>query len=80
MTEVTLRNLTIGDLKLALRDLLADHEARLFAYIDKLNADRERGARGRAAPEPGAPTTPGPPAVPTGPEPAEPVALTDPEV
>jgi hypothetical protein len=76
----------LGRFREALRDeiqeegsaLPADHEARLFAYIDKLNADRERLGRGRAAPEQGAPAAPGPPAVPTAPEPAEPVVLTDP--
>lgn len=90
----------LGRFREALRDeiqeegsaLPADHEARLFAYIDKLNADRDRGARGRAAPEPGPttaptpPVAPAPPVVPTPPvapappAPAEPVVLGDPDL
>ncbi|WP_437626130.1 hypothetical protein [Sorangium sp. So ce1151] len=80
----------LGRFREALRDevqeegskLPAGHEARLFAYIDKLNADRERGARGRAAPapEPGAPAAPGQPAAPVEPTPAEPVVVADPEL
>jgi hypothetical protein len=71
-----LRGATIGLLgrfREALRDeiqeegskLPADHEARLFSYVDKLNADRERAVRARATPEenrenasPEQPTTP----------------------
>lgn len=81
-----LRGATIGLLgrfRDALRDeieqdggLPADHETRLFAYLDKLNADRERALRGRAAPAPApAPETtdpPSPPAAPTAASPAVP--------
>ncbi|WP_437544804.1 hypothetical protein WME97_36925 [Sorangium sp. So ce367] len=65
----------LGRFRKALRDeiqeegskLPADHEARLFTYVDKLNSDRERVGRGRAAPEQAPPTPPSPPTVPEGP-------------
>ncbi|AUX36281.1 MULTISPECIES: hypothetical protein [Sorangium] len=78
----------LGRFREALRDeiqeegskLPADHEARLFAYVDKLNADRERAARARAAPAAGGPAAPGEPAAPVEPAPAEPVVVNDPEL
>ncbi|AUX25663.1 hypothetical protein SOCEGT47_062120 [Sorangium cellulosum] len=80
-----LRNAAVGLLgrfRDALRDeiqeegsaLPADHEARLFAYIDKLNADRERAARGRAAPGPAAPAEAAPAAAAAPPAPTTPPA------
>ncbi|XXT23240.1 hypothetical protein WME94_17035 [Sorangium sp. So ce429] len=78
----------LGRFREALRDeiqeegskLPADHEARLFAYIDKLNADRDRGARGRAAPAAGAATAPGEAPAAVEPTAAEAVVVTDPEL
>lgn len=65
----------LGRLREAIRDemqdedtnLPADYDAQLFAYIDKLNADRERALRGRTTPTEGSdvapPTEPIEPAV-----------------
>ncbi|WP_437990608.1 hypothetical protein [Sorangium sp. So ce145] len=78
----------LGRFREALRDeiqeegskLPADHEARLFAYVDKLNADRERALRGRASPEQAPPTPSSPPTVPSEVAPAAPVVSADPEL
>ncbi|XXT76273.1 hypothetical protein WME79_37960 [Sorangium sp. So ce726] len=78
----------LGRFREALRDeiqeegskLPADHEARLFAYVDKLNGDRERVGRGRAAPEQAPPTPSSPPTMPGEVAPAAPVVSAEPEL